>query len=178
LQIKANNLPSIDKILTIEMNDADRYFEFAGDLVVNPGGATISGLNSGNETTTTIGAVINGATAAVPNDADLVATVDTSVVKKITWTNVKAFLKTYFDTLYAPVASATLRYSADVGDAASTAIVITHSLGTRDLVASLRSNTTPWEQVMCDVEFTSTTTATLRFAVAPTSAQYRVTFVG
>lgn len=52
------------------------------------------------ETTSTLGATINGATAAVPNDTDLVATVDTSVVKKITWTNVKAFLKTYFDTLY------------------------------------------------------------------------------
>jgi len=65
-----------------------------------------SGTNSGNETTSTLGVTINGATAATPNDTDLVATVDTSVVKKITWTNVKAFLKTYFDGIYQAILTA------------------------------------------------------------------------
>ncbi len=59
-----------------------------------------SGANSGNETASTIGSLLNGASAATPNDTDLVATVESSVLKKITWTNVKAFFKTYFDTLY------------------------------------------------------------------------------
>lgn len=51
-------------------------------------------------TTTKIGEVVNGANAATPNDTDLLPIVDTSVTKKITLTNFKAFLKTYFDTLY------------------------------------------------------------------------------
>src|SRR5690606_32494693 len=43
---------------------------------------------------------------ATPDDTDLVGVVDVSasnVMKKTTWTQIKAFLKTYFDTLYSAV---------------------------------------------------------------------------
>jgi hypothetical protein len=65
------------------------------------------------------------------------------------------------------------KFSQDIGDGSTTAIVVTHSLNTRDIAAFVRDNTTPFAYFEVDVEATSTTTATLRFAVAPTTNQYR-----
>ncbi len=65
------------------------------------------------------------------------------------------------------------KFSADVGDGAATSYVITHSLGSRDAIVTVYRSTTPWDVVICDVEMTSTTTVTLRFAVAPTTNQFR-----
>lgn len=73
--------------------------------------------------------------------------------------------------------SGALRYSQDIGDNSATSFVVTHSLGTRDVVISVRRSTTPWDIVMCDMEATSTTTVTLRFSVAPTTNEYRVTII-
>jgi len=68
-----------------------------------------SGTNSGNETTTTIGTLINGATSkTTPVDADQVGLMDSAasnILKKLSWANIKATLKTYFDTLYIPTSS-------------------------------------------------------------------------
>jgi hypothetical protein len=59
------------------------------------------------ETTTTIGALINGATAkTTPVDADQLGLMDSAaanILKKLSWANLKATLKTYTDTLYALV---------------------------------------------------------------------------
>lgn len=59
----------------------------------------ISGTNTGDETTTTAGALINGATAkTTPVDADFVGLMDSAasnVLKKLSWANLKAtFLAT------------------------------------------------------------------------------------
>jgi hypothetical protein len=67
------------------------------------------------------------------------------------------------------------KYASDIGDGSSTAITVTHSLGTRDVVVEVFNNSTPWDTVECDVTRPSTTQVTCTFAVAPTSAQYRVT---
>jgi len=63
-----------------------------------------TGTNSGNETAVTLGAIINGATAkTTPVDADMVGLIDSAasnVLKKLSWANIKATLKTYFDAIY------------------------------------------------------------------------------
>lgn len=131
--------------------------------------ASVSGTNTGDQT-------ISDATITTTD----ITTNDSSItkhgfLKKLS--NVATEFMNGTGSWSAPVGAA-LRYSADVGDNAAVNYVITHSLGTRDLTASVRSNTTPWEVVGCDVEMTSTTTVTLRFATAPTLNQFRTTLVG
>ncbi len=71
------------------------------------------------------------------------------------------------------------RYATDIGDGAATSYVLTHGLtADKDKVVLVRQNASPYAEVLCDVEFTSTTTITLKFAVAPTSNQYRAVVIG
>lgn len=67
--------------------------------------AGISGANTGDETASSVGALINSSGAATLDDTDLIATAEASVLKKTTLSSFKTFLKTYFDTLYQAVGS-------------------------------------------------------------------------
>jgi hypothetical protein len=71
-------------------------------------------------------------------------------------------------------AIAVRKYAANVGDGTATSYVISHNLGTRDVIVSVYTNSGQYAEVICDVEHTSTTAVTLLFSVAPTSNQYRV----
>lgn len=64
-------------------------------------------------------------------------------------------------------------YAADIGDGAATAIVVTHNLGTRDVVPRLRRNTAPYDYAEADYEATTVNSVTYRFTTAPTAAQFR-----
>ena len=70
------------------------------------------------------------------------------------------------------------KYAANVGDGSATSYTVTHNLGTRDVQVTLYDNTTPYAEVICDVQHTSTSAITLLFSVAPTSNQYRVVVQG
>ena len=71
-----------------------------------------------------------------------------------------------------------LKHAEDVGNGAATSIVVTHNLGTRDVTVMVRENASPYAAVLPTIEMTSTTTITLTFLTAPTSAQYRVIITG
>ena len=100
----------------------------------------VSGTNTGDENTTRIGALVNGATAkATPIDADMVGLMDsaaTNVLKKLSWANIKSTLKTYFDTLYSKLTF----YRIKVG---STYITSTTSSDTLEFVAGSNVTLTP-----------------------------------
>lgn len=68
------------------------------------------------------------------------------------------------------------KYSVLIGNGSLTSITITHSLGTKDIVTSIREAATD-AGVECDWVATSTTQATYIFSVAPAANQYRVTVI-
>jgi hypothetical protein len=169
LTIKPNETYTAPRTLNLVLGDATRTLTMTGDASISgTHTGTSSGTNTGDQT---ISDTTISITDVTTNNA---STTSHGFLKKLT-NNANQFMDGTGNWSAPP---SSLKYSQDIGDNASTAIVVTHSLGTRDLVASVRSNTTPWDVVICDVEMTSTTTATLRFSVAPTAAQYRVTFVG
>jgi hypothetical protein len=66
------------------------------------------------------------------------------------------------------------KYATNVGDGTNTSYTITHNLNTRDVIVSLFDNSSPYAEVMADVEHSTTNTITLLFSVAPTTDKYRV----
>lgn len=71
----------------------------------------------------------------------------------------------------------TSKYAAAITGGA-TSEVITHNLNTRDCSVQLVRATTPWDTVEADIEMTSVNTITLRFAVAPSTGEYRIVVIG
>lgn len=65
------------------------------------------------------------------------------------------------------------KFAANIGDGSTTALVVTHNLGTRDVQVQIYRNSSPWDTVYPEVERTDANTVTCRFSAAPTSAQYR-----
>jgi hypothetical protein len=91
----------------------DKVDKVTGSRLITSAESTIlgntSGANSGDsatpaETTTTVGALINGATGKTSAvDADYLPLMDSqasNLMKKLSWAYVKSILKTYFDGLY------------------------------------------------------------------------------
>lgn len=74
-------------------------------------------------------------------------------------------------------AIAACKYSANVGNGASTSIAVTHGLGTKDVHVSVREVASD-AGVLVDWVATDVNTVTLGFAVAPASGACRITVVG
>jgi len=70
------------------------------------------------------------------------------------------------------------KYAANVGDGSATSYTITHSLNTKDVQVTVYDNSSPYAEVICDVQHTSTSAVTLLFSIAPTLNQYRVVVQG
>jgi hypothetical protein len=71
----------------------------------------------------------------------------------------------------------TRKHSEVIGDGTATSFTITHNLGTREVTVQIFDSAT-FESVEAGVVRTSTSAATVSFAVAPASGAYKVVVVG
>lgn len=71
-----------------------------------------------------------------------------------------------------------VKFAADFGDGAATQYTITHNLNSRDLLVNVRRNSGAFDEVVCDVEYTTLNSVTLRFAAAPASNAFRCIVLG
>lgn len=70
------------------------------------------------------------------------------------------------------------KFSGDIGDNSGTSFNVTHNFGTKDVTVHVYDNSSPYAQVEADVEHANSNYVTIKFAVAPTTDQYRVVIVG
>lgn len=70
------------------------------------------------------------------------------------------------------------KYAAAIGDGSTTAITVTHNLGTQDVTVAVYLASGSFEEVLADITHPTTNTVVVTFAVAPTSGQYRVVVHG
>ena len=70
------------------------------------------------------------------------------------------------------------KYATTIGDGAATSYVITHNLATKDVTVQIFETNADYNQIEADVQHTSMSTITVKFASAPTAGEYRVVIVG
>ena len=71
----------------------------------------------------------------------------------------------------------TRKYKETLNESA-TSYTVTHNLGTKDTVVSIYEVASPFAEILADVEHTSDSDITIKFAVAPASGEYRVVVIG
>lgn len=109
--------PSLTELSYVKGVSSAIQSQFTGKQATLVSGTNIKTINSTTllgsgdiviaESTSTIGALINDSTATTtPTDTDKIAFSASSILRHITWANIKASLKTYFDTLYSTAVKA------------------------------------------------------------------------
>ena len=131
----------------------------AGRITVNANDVDIASTYLGQSSITTLGTITTG----VWNGTDI------AVTDGGTGASTAAGAKTNLGFM--------TRYATTFGDGSAVDYTITHSLGTQDVHVSVYEVSSTI-MVIPDMEVTGSNTLTLRFAVAPTTNQYRVVVIG
>jgi hypothetical protein len=151
----------------------------AGDLTIN-GNLDVQGsINSISTTEVNIvdnKVVLNTNVTGAPSaDAGLKVNRGTSADVELLWNETAdQWTLTNDGTSYHEI---TRKYKTTLNTSA-TSYTVTHNLGTKDTVVSIYEVASPFAEVLADVEHTSDSDITIKFAVAPTAGEYRVVKIG
>lgn len=162
------------------INSSTKEANFGGNVTI-AGNLNVEGtLNAVNRTEINVEdntIVLNTTVTGAPTeDAGLVVNRGTSADTAIIWSeNQKQWTLTNNGEDYHAVAR---KFAANIGDGVQTSHVISHYLGTKDVTVQIFENSADYNQIEADVQHTSEDTVTIKFAVAPTSNEYRVVIVG
>lgn len=162
------------------------YSDTTGKLIAD-GGAAPTGTNTGDETAASIATIEHAATTKVAmvnaDEMNLLDSAASFALKRFTFTDLKAFFKTYFDTLYAaltqPVVAAIFYPGAPTASALLGVFAAPSSITTITFAAAIAGSagkalTAATAQTDIDVRKNATTSAngtsvgTIRFAAAGT----------
>ena len=158
---------AIAQILVAGPTSIPAWVSMTGDVQIGSTGTTAIGANKVLDTMLRQGSatsVIGRSANSAGNVADIAASADGQVLRR-------AGGVLGFGQL---VSASTI-----TGDGSATSFVVTHNLGTRDVIIAVNESASPYARVYTDDEATSTTTATIRFANAPANGvAYRVVIVG
>lgn len=144
-----------------------------GNLTVN---GTLTSLNTEQVTIEDNVVVLNSNVTGTPAaDGGIEVERGTSANVQVLWNETSdLWTLTNDGTNYHSIAR---KYSQALSTSA-TSYTITHNLGTQDVIVQVYEANAQYAQVEVDVEHTSTSVVTLRFAAAPTAGAYRVVITG
>lgn len=70
------------------------------------------------------------------------------------------------------------RFTLAIGNGSATSFTVNHAFGVQDVIVQVYRNTSPFDVILTDIELTDANNATIRFAVAPTTNQFKVVVIG
>ena len=190
-----NTISTLDKIVYHDVTDSNVKTGLISDLpfnnnpAANNGQLTVQGTGVLGGTGTFTADQAGNTTISVTHDNvsrsdstssespahggtfDVVDSVTTTSQGHVTAIDVKTV------TLPVVPSSVTSKFAQDL-TGVTTSHVVTHGLNTRDVTATVYTNSATYDVVECEIRYTSVNTVTFNFNVAPADGAYRVVIIG